>query len=212
MPNVARTMAIAVGSHEHRAHARQHVRDRLIKVTVDQNDIPALVRNVSTHGMMIDAAYSFVCGTSVLISSFDGQGSPAKIVWQRGSHVGIRFAEPVDIRNVFAASPMSKAELQARLPRIDTKARATIEENGSRSTVTIFDLSQHGAKLQSDIPLLPRRVVWIAIVGLKLRSATVKWFHEGMSGIAFREQLTAQEISDWFKAHRPENARFPDNS
>ena len=63
---------------------------------------PALVHNVSAHGVMAELPVQLVPGRPVTITMVGLDKIGGRVAWLRDGHIGIAFAEPLTVEQIAA--------------------------------------------------------------------------------------------------------------
>jgi hypothetical protein len=89
-------------------HKRQEVRHPLIwsgRIHQDGGTVAARLRNISTHGALIQSSLPFEEGSEVTLDLGDSGSIAATVCWSRGDQTGLSFVEPFDVRSLSRSRP-----------------------------------------------------------------------------------------------------------
>lgn len=165
-------------------------------VTEGGAQLLARVKNISAGGMMVEGTGSIDAGTAVDIEMGDNRRLPGTIVWTRGTAMGVKFDQQVDLRALFAKDKPRHGFIP-RPPRLDVTCGATVKIGRLYHRVEVRDISFGGIKVEiSDHQCVGRPVV-ITIDSLRPLKGRVRWYKAGRAGIVFDQPLTFEELAEW---------------
>lgn len=186
---------------ERRHHRRSLRVMRVARIALPELDSEGLgmVRDVSPGGMMIDAHLDLELGQTVAIALLDDQELSGTVAWKEGSMLGIQFAEEVEVEDILARPTQSVNGKRARMPRFNVNMAVQLKTDIATVDATLHDISQRGAKLQSDAKLRVHTNLLIRADGHKAIAATIKWRAGDMLGVEFHRLLAVGELELWIK-------------
>ena len=185
-------------SAERREHYRHLTVMRVAKVVNEALQIEGLgvVRNVSDGGMMIEAHIAVDVGQIIAVSLLEDRKVLGEIMWKEGNAIGISFDAPVPIEDVLARPDRLGDGRKVRLPRLQVNRPGEATGTIGKVPVGICDLSQRGAKLESQHRFAVGEQILVARDGQKVRG-TVKWRKPGFCGVEFHRLLPVDELLKW---------------
>ncbi|WP_106639921.1 PilZ domain-containing protein [Allosphingosinicella vermicomposti] len=154
------------------------------------------IRNISAGGMMAQCADPLEADEAVTIEVHSDRRIPARVAWIREGNAGFRFDAAVDVRTIFS-SGRPRIGYRPRPPRMEISCAATIRIAGIFHHVTIEDISAGGMKVA-----LPKRVrdgtpVIVTVDHLKPVRGRIRWWKDGIAGIAFDRMLPFEDLILW---------------
>ena len=159
-----------------------------------------LIRNISAGGMLAHI-YSVVAeGQPVAVELKSNQRLSGTVSWIDGSNVGIRFDELVDVEDLLASQGAMDNGWQPRLPRVEVDRLATIRVGSRTYGVSTRDISQGGVKIETDAPFEEGADVVLMLDKFRPIHGVVRWYSEGLCGIAFNQVLPFRELIDWLRS------------
>ena len=170
------------------------------KITHSLGEELCLVRNISPDGAMAQVGSSFVEDEDVILDFRFEEQIHARIAWVRDGHVGLRFATPIDLSDVFAIS--GEDGRKPRAPRLRIPAAGRIQIERDVLQIVLTDVSQAGAKIHSSAKLSPGMEVQLSLDGLGDLHCTVRWARNGSAGVAFSRPIGIWQLAAWVRDQR----------
>ena len=165
-------------------------------VTEDGVQHLARIKNISAGGMMVEGTGAIEAGTNIYIEMGDSRRIPGTIVWTRGTAMGVKFDQKVDLRELLAAR-RPRHGFTPRPPRLEVTCGATVKIGGLYHRVEVHDISFGGLKVEiNDWQCIGKPVV-ITIESLRPLKGRVRWYKAGRAGIIFDRPLTFEELAEW---------------
>lgn len=159
-----------------------------------------LIRNISAGGLMAHI-YSVVAeGQPVAVELKSNHRITGTVSWVQGSNVGIRFDEPVDVEDLLASQGTMDNGWRPRLPRVEVDRLATVRVGSRVYGVSTRDISQGGVKIETDAPFEEGADVVFTPDKFRPIQGVVRWYSEGLCGIAFNQVLPFKELIDWLRS------------
>jgi hypothetical protein len=159
-----------------------------------------LIRNISAGGLMAHI-YSVVSdGQAVAVELKSNQRISGTISWIEGSNVGIRFDEPVDVEDLLASQGTMDNGWRPRLPRVEVDRLATVRVGSRVYGVSTRDISQGGVKVETDAPFDEGAEVVLTFDKFRPIHGVVRWYSDGLCGIAFNQVIPFQELMNWLRS------------
>lgn len=161
-----------------------------------------LIRKISAGGAVLHVDTPAEEGRRLELELETGEHLDGTIVWCRGSELGLRFDEPIDLLPILARALVSQPGERRRMPRVEVSCPALLEASGRTELVTVRDIAQGGAKLDTPFPLVEGEPIVITPEGLRPIEGTVRWVRDCLAGISFQPELAWQEMIPWLRARR----------
>jgi hypothetical protein len=161
-----------------------------------------LIRKISAGGAVLHVDTPAEEGRRLELELETGEHLDGTIVWCRGSELGLRFDEPIDILPILARALVSQPGERRRMPRVEVSCPALLEASGRTELVTVRDIAQGGAKLDTPFPLVEGERIVITPEGLRPIEGAVRWVRDCVAGVSFQPELAWQEMIPWLRARR----------
>lgn len=183
-----------------RRTGERHVKILRVGVlVVDGRRELCLIRNISAGGLMAHVYSPVKVDQRVVVELKTHETIPGRIAWTRDSNAGVAFDEPVDIAALLANPAVLDNGWRARSPRIEVDRAATIRIEGVPSPARICDISQSGAKIETDAKLVIDGDVVITPDGFRPLAGVARWQEDGRAGIVFNEVIRLNDLIAWIK-------------
>ena len=158
------------------------------------------LRKISAGGAVLHADLPLEEGRRLELELDGGILLEGRIAWRRGSELGLRFDEPVDVLPIVARNLANQPGERRRMPRIEVTCPAMIETESGSGLVSIRDVAQGGARVAVPFALEPDAAIVLVPDGFRPVEATVRWCAGGQAGVAFRPELSWQELMPWLRS------------
>jgi hypothetical protein len=165
-------------------------------VTEDGGQHLARIKNISAGGMMVEGTGPVETGTSIYIEMGDNRRIPGAIVWTRGTAMGVKFDQKVDLRELLG-SRRPRHGFMPRPPRLDVTCGATVKIGRLYHRAEVRDISFGGIKVEINDWQCVGKPVVITIESLRPLKGRVRWYKAGRAGIVFDEPLSFEELAEW---------------
>ena len=127
-----------------------------------------------------------------------------QVDWVDGSDVGLRFDEEADMFALITRNLVHQPGDARRMPRIELNCPAWLEAGSRREIVTVTNVSDGGARIETRVPLVIHEQVILTLDGFRPAPGIVRWVQGRIAGIAFTPELPWQELMPWLRRrHRP---------
>lgn len=160
------------------------------------------IRKLSAGGALLHADIPLEEGRMLELELDTGERLEGRIAWRRGSAVGLRFDEPIDILPILARNLVSQPGERRRMPRVEVGCPARLDSDSMNALVIIHDIAQGGAKIEGPINIAPDEKVVLTPEGLPRIEGEVRWVNRTTAGIEFTNELEWQELMPWLRARR----------
>ena len=185
---------------ERRRQPRHMTILRVGTIIIDGRLELCLIRNISAGGLMAHI-YSLVAeGQAVAVELKSNQRISGTVSWAEGSNVGIRFDEPVDVEDLLASQGTMNNGWRPRLPRVEVDRLATVRIGARVYGVSTRDISQGGVKIETDAPFEEGTEIVLTLDKFRPIHGVVRWYSEGLCGIAFNQVIPFQELIGWLRS------------
>lgn len=160
-----------------------------------------LIRNISAGGLMAHVYSPLGDDERVAVELKSNQQIPGKVMWTQGANAGIAFDAPVDVEEMLSNQHLENG-WHARLPRVEVDRLATLRLGASIYGVSTRDISQGGVKLETDRSFARDDQVVLTLERFRPLQGVVRWYQEGLCGIAFNQVIPFHELMGWLRPQR----------
>ena len=158
-----------------------------------------LIRNISAGGVMAHVYSALATGDVLAVELKSNQQISGRVVWAQGTNVGIAFDAPVDVEELLS-SQMKEEGWRPRLPRVEVDRLAMLRLGAGIYGVSTRDISQGGVKVETDRPFDSGADVVLTLDRFRPVPGVVRWYHDGLCGVAFNQVIPFRELMGWLKA------------
>jgi hypothetical protein len=159
-----------------------------------------LIRNISAGGLLAHIYSLVAVGQPIAVELKSNQRISGTVSWVEGSNVGIRFDVPVDVEDLLASQGTMDNGWRPRLPRVEVDRLATVRVGSRTYGVSTRDISQGGVKIETDAPFDEGASVVLTLDKFRPIHGVVRWYSEGLCGIAFNQVIPFQELIGWLRS------------
>lgn len=160
------------------------------------------VRKLSAGGAVLHVDHPVTVGQRLELELMNGMPLDGQVAWCRGSEVGLRFDETIDVFALIAHDIVSQPGERRRMPRVELTCPALLETPTGTEYVTTRDISQGGAKIDVPNRLQAETRITITLDGMHPVEGVVRWSQDNVAGIAFLPELRWQDLMLWLKERR----------
>ncbi|WP_165357343.1 PilZ domain-containing protein [Sphingosinicella sp. CPCC 101087] len=161
-----------------------------------------LIRKISAGGAILHADIPVEEGRRLELELETGEHLDGRIVWQRGSELGLRFDEAIDVLPILAHNLVSQPGERRRMPRVEVSCPARLEMGPRNLLVTVHDISQGGAKIETPFPLEVDRDIVLSPERLQPLTGRTVWVDGCVAGVSFEPELDWQALMPWLRSRR----------
>jgi hypothetical protein len=161
-----------------------------------------LIRKISAGGAILHADIPMEEGRRLELELETGEHLDGRIVWQRGSELGLQFDEAIDVLPILARNLVSQPGERRRMPRVEVSCPARLEIGSRNLLATVRDISQGGAKIESPIPLEVDREIVLSPERLQPLTGRTVWVDGCIAGVSFEPELDWQALMPWLRSRR----------
>lgn len=164
---------------------------RTAKLVSESGEFVAVIRDVSATGVRLKLFHALPADTRMALELANGEVYFIERVWERDGHAGFRFAAPIDVHAFIAeVSPYARRPLRLCLP-----LPIQVSADGAASAGRFCDISQHGARIETERHLLVGQRVKLSSGGLPELMARVEWRTSPEYGLAFEQHFTLDALA-----------------
>lgn len=188
----------------HRSAERFTLMLRVAKLVSSNGEYPCVIRDVSATGVRLRLFHALPAERHLALFLGNGECYFIENVWDHDREAGFRFSAPIDVRAFMTESskhPKRQVRLGITLPAI-------LSIRDFSAPVVIRDISQQGARLESDRPLAIDQHVRLKAHGLPEIFASVRWKAGVSHGVVFQQCFRLDELAKlaWSTAEPAERA------
>jgi len=185
-----------------RREDRRHLKIlRVGTIITDSRKELCLIRNISAGGLMAHVYSALEIGERVAIALKAQEPLKATVVWVRDGNAGFQFDAPIDVEEMLSNATLLENGWLPRMPRVEVDWLATVRIGARTTWVSLRDISQGGVKFESDEPLPAGSQVILTIDKFRSVRGAVRWWEDGMGGIAFNDLIPFHELMSWLRAN-----------
>lgn len=156
-----------------------------------------LIRNIGPGGMMLEIYAPLEPGMRVRIEPKLCDPVAGVVRWAQAGQAGIAFDDPIDVHTYLHTHNVLLPDQLPRCPRVTTHMRARLRIGAVWHLVPLIDLSQGGAKVETDLPVELGQGVEIDIAGIGTLGAHVRWVRGERIGLIFTSALRLARVAQW---------------
>jgi len=158
-----------------------------------------LIRNISAGGLMAHIYSRLEGDQRVGVELKSNHRIEGTVSWVQDNNAGITFDAPIDVEEMLTSHTLLENGWRPRLPRVEIDCLATLRIGASVYGVSTRDISQGGIKIETDEPLEEGREVVLTLEGFRPLHGTVRWYQDGVCGIAFNQVIPFRELMAWLR-------------
>jgi hypothetical protein len=164
---------------------------RTAKLVCDAGEFFCVVRDISATGLRLKLFHPLPPGSGFTIELANGSAYALDRVWEANGEAGFRFASAIDVPEfIEERSPYPRRPVRLRLP-----LAAVLTADGVASAVRLSDLSQQGARIETDRHLALQQKVKLEARGLPLVTGSVCWRSTPHYGVVFQQRFSFDELA-----------------
>ncbi|MCR5869371.1 MULTISPECIES: PilZ domain-containing protein [unclassified Sphingomonas] len=160
-----------------------------------------LIRNIGPGGMMLEIYAPIEPGLRVRVEPKVCDPITGVVRWAEARQAGIAFNDPIDVHTYLHSHNVLLPDQLPRCPRVTTAMRARLRIGAVWHLVPLIDLSQGGAKVETDLPVELGQGVEIDIEGIGVLGAHVRWVRGERVGLVFTCPLRLALVAQWIATH-----------
>jgi hypothetical protein len=159
-----------------------------------------LIRNISAGGLMAHVYSRMQPGQRVGVELKSNHRIEGSVSWIQDNNAGIAFDERIDVEEMLASHTLLENGWRPRLPRVEIDCLATLRVGAHVYGVSTRDISQGGVKIETDEPLEEGQEVVLTMERFRPVQGMVRWYQDGLCGIAFNQVIPFRELMGWLRA------------
>jgi hypothetical protein len=168
----------------------------IAKLVTEQSQDLCRIKNISAGGLHAEATREIPSGTAVYVELAFEQRIPGQVVWTRGTSLGVKFDNNVDLRELLA-NRKPRAGYRPRPPRLEITCGATVKIGKMYHNTQVSDISLGGLKVALHDWECVGKAATVAVESLRPIEGRVRWYKTGMAGILFDKPLRFEELAEW---------------
>lgn len=175
----------------HRAAERFTLMLRVAKLVSSHGEYPCVIRDVSTTGVRVRMFHDLPAEKRLALMLGNGECFFVENMWERDREAGFRFSSPIDV----AAFMQETSAYPKRQVRLALELPATLSIREFSSPILIRDISQQGAKLESERSLAEGQRCRLKAHHLPEIFASVLWRKGATYGVVFQRSFRLDELA-----------------
>jgi len=187
----------AAPAREKRADSRHRTVLQVAKLQTARGDELCILRNVSAGGLRADVYTDLAVGEPVRFELKTGRSVAGRVAWTNGEAIGVEFDRKVPILAYLAHQAIEELGRRVRAPRVHVGKGGFLRVADQEHPVEIVDASQAGMCVRTDRILPEGCTCQVITEGLSERGAIVRWCHDGLAGLQFKQPLQFREFAAW---------------
>lgn len=160
------------------------------------------ISSIGATGAVLEGDFAASEGEELDLELDAGDRLKGRVAWRRGSLLGLRFDQALDLVSFINRRVHERADERRRMPRIEVSQPAILISNGREVPVSIRDIAPGGVRIESPLDLPIGERVTLAADGLPSRQATVRWTRSPSVGLMFDVEIAWPDLLDWLEQNR----------
>ena len=161
---------------------------RAARLVADGRELVCVLRDISATGVRIKLFHPLPACARLQLD-LEGVLHAMTLAWVSDDHAGLHFADPLS-SSVTPASGYPRRPLRIRVDR-----PVALAVRDQTPAARLVDLSQQGACIETEAPLLLRERLRIVHDRMPEMRATVCWRRPPRNGLVFAEGFTLDELA-----------------
>lgn len=176
-------------------------RGRLQPGAVGQGSLREIcfLRKITPLGAALCMEGKPAVGDRLDLELLTGDRLRGRVEWVQGSDVGLRFDDEADMFALITRNLVHQPGDARKMPRIELNCPAWLEAGSRREVVTVTNVSDGGARIETRVPLVGHEQVILTLDGFRPAPGIVRWVSGHVAGIAFAPELPWQELMPWLR-------------
>ena len=176
---------------EQRNAPRFTVLIRAAKLITPDGEFLCVIRDVSDSGISVRIFHQIPDCGEMLIELQNSEQYTVDLVWQDEERAGFRFKSEVDVARIIELP----SRFAKRAIRLSLSAPAELVAGLQILPVTLLDISQQGAKIESAQLFSIDQRVKLRAEGLRETAAKIRWRRNGQCGLVFEDTFQFGEVA-----------------
>jgi hypothetical protein len=167
------------------------------------------LRKITPLGAVLCMEGKPAIGDHLDLELLTGDRLRGRVEWVQGSDVGLRFDDEADMFALITRNLVHQTGDARKMPRIELDCPAWLEAEPRREVVTVTNVSDGGARIETRVPLVGHEQVVLTLDGFRPAPGIVRWVSGRTAGIAFAPELPWQELMPWLRRRFRSKPRDP---
>lgn len=177
---------------EQRAAPRVMLLIRPAKLITPEGEFVCVIRDVSATGISVRLFHPLPAGESAVLETETGMRVSMRRVWVRDAEAGFHFDQAIDV----AALVNEIGRYRKRKLRIAIELPVTVSFLGQSHPAVIRNLSQQGARTETEVRLALAQMVRLKSPYLPEIRAQVRWRRDDQYGLVFEDTFSLGEFAE----------------
>jgi EAL domain-containing protein (putative c-di-GMP-specific phosphodiesterase class I) len=177
---------------ERRSESRVAILLHVAKLVVDEHEHFCIIRDASSTGLKVKLFAPLPNHEDLAVELANGERYKAQCVWTNGKNIGLQFCEPFPLDHLL---DHSKHVGRRRHLRLRTALDGMLQIGEKTASITVRDISQHGAALETKKWLSVNELVKIQVPALPDVYAKVRWRNHPYYGVVFERTFQLEELA-----------------
>lgn len=191
---------------ESRAEARIRLLYRTVRLVLGDQEILAVIRNVSRTGVGIRTFGPIELPMEMEIELANGTLLPIRKEWQNDMGCGASFRSPIDVELFLTQETPGTVR---RSLRVNLDHHAILKDASGRRPVQIRNIGIGGALLEMENGIEPSGAFQLFFDALRSRRCSVRWSAGQHFGVQFDTPFPFAELAEWLTKLARENMAGP---
>ncbi|WP_353230869.1 PilZ domain-containing protein [Novosphingobium sp.] len=165
---------------------------RVAKLVIDGREQFCVIRDASATGLKVRLFAPLAEQTQLAVELANGDRHHAHCVWVADDHAGLAFNEPIALDRLINEA---KDVGRRRHVRLRIALDGVLHSGGEAIPVSIHNISQQGAAIDSEKWLLLHELVKIETAVLPPLYAKVRWRDHPRYGVIFEQIFQLEELA-----------------
>lgn len=157
------------------------------------------LRRITPLGAVLCMEKAPAVGEQLDLELLTGDRLRGQVEWVEGSDVCLRFDAAADMFALITRNLVHQPGDGRRMPRIELDCPAWLEAGSRREIVSVKNLSDGGARIETRVPLVIHEQIVLTLDGFRPAPAIVRWVRGQVAGIAFVPELPWHELMPWLR-------------
>ncbi|HSG35560.1 MAG TPA: PilZ domain-containing protein [Sphingomonadaceae bacterium] len=178
---------------DRRASPRFTLLIQTAKLISHHGEFLCIVRDASEEGVRVRHFGFLPPDEYIEFQLANGEKFTVQLVWQNEEYAGLKFNNDVRLDRIVK---LSNGNLPKRQLRLETQLQGSLRFSDINCDVTIRNLSQQGACIESEEVLAVHQLVRIEAEDLEPIFAKVRWRKANIYGLVFEETLGLARLAE----------------
>lgn len=165
---------------------------RVAKLVVDGRERFCVIRDASATGLKVRLFAPLPHPAELYVELANGDRHRVECVWNANDHAGLRFLEPIELEHLLDEARNAG---KRRHIRLRVALDGVLHSGKEAVPVSLRDISQQGAGLDSEKWLLLNELVKIETPVLPPTYAKVRWRDHPRYGVIFEQTFQLEDLA-----------------